>query len=120
MTVLTTLEPDADADADVDADPLEEAVLLNVADDGSHQTVDVYDSPNEFEVVTTVIGPSVDVVMLEEAELRLFPDVSLVGSTDAVDVVVAAELVSATHHRYCVVVFPWASVVTIVLLGATA
>lgn len=119
--MLTTLELDADAD------PLEEAVLPDVSEDaaedveedGSHQTVDVYDWPNEFDVVIMVIGPSV-VVVLEEAELALFPDVSLVGSTDAVDVEVAAELVSATHHTYCVVVFPWASVVTIVLLGATA
>ena len=113
------MEPEADPDDDPDDDLLDEAVLPGVAEDGSHQMVDVYVSPSEFVVVTKVIGPFVDVAV-ETAEVTLSLDVSLVGCTDAVEVIVAAELVSATHHRYCVVVFPCASVVTTVALGATA
>lgn len=112
--MLTTLELDFASDEDL----LDEAVLAVVAEDGSHQTVDVYASPNEFVVVIIVIGPPVDVV--EDAELMIPLEVSSVGCTDAVEVVVTAELLSATHHRYCVVVLPWASVVTTVVLGATA
>jgi hypothetical protein len=72
-------------------------------------------------VVTIVTGPSVDVDVVEEdAELVIPLDVSPVGCTEAVEVVLTAELLSATHHRYCVVVLPCASVVTTVVLGATA
>ena len=102
MIVLTTLELDFASDEDPDEDPdddlLDEAVLAVVTEDGSHQTVDVYGSPSEFVVVIIVIGPSVDVV--EDAELMIPLEVSSVGCTDAVEVVVTAELLSATHHRY--------------------